>query len=209
MSEIYKALFKLQGLIRGVQKDSKNPHFKNNYASLEQVTDTIRPHMQACGLVWFQFPGRVNDGSIEVTTTIAHAESGETISGTMEVPLGKKDPQGAGSSITYGLRYSLMAVLGLPPTDDDAETAIDRDDKRPEPNAANTSQKASAAHQKRQLDVIEKELLDTSSPGQLRKLYEAWLEIAKSEGWSKDYWEAAKARFTAKNEEITKMENAA
>lgn len=133
MSELYKALHRVQGVVRGVKRDAKNPHFKNNYATLEQVTDTIRQHMQDAGLIWFQMPGRITDGGIEVTTVIAHAESGEEIRSVMEVPLGKRDPQGAGSALTYGQRYSLMAILGLPPTDDDAETAIDRDDSRPEP----------------------------------------------------------------------------
>jgi len=130
---IDEALFALQGLLRGVKKDSKNPHFKNNYASLEQVTDTIRPHMQALGLYWIQMPGKIVDGAIEVTTRITHAESGEKIEFTMEMPLAKRDPQGAGSSLTYAMRYSLMAALGLPPTDDDAETAIDRNNERETP----------------------------------------------------------------------------
>lgn len=130
---IDEALFALQGLLRGVKKDSKNPHFKNNYASLEQVTDTIRPHMQALGLYWIQMPGKIVDGAIEVTTRITHAESGAKIEFTMEMPLAKRDPQGAGSSLTYAMRYSLMAALGLPPTDDDAETAIDRNNERETP----------------------------------------------------------------------------
>ena len=55
-----------------------------------------------------------------------HAESGEWIEGTGEIPLGKKDPQGAGSAQTYAQRYHLMAMLGLPPTDDDGESAMER-----------------------------------------------------------------------------------
>lgn len=133
MKNINKALFELQGKLRGVQRDSSNPHFKNRYASLEQVTDTIRPHMQELGLFFMQMPGSVNEGSIEVKTVITHAESGEAYDFTMHVPLAKRDPQGAGSALTYGQRYSLMAVLGLPPTDDDAETAIDRNSERPDP----------------------------------------------------------------------------
>jgi hypothetical protein len=130
---IDEALFALQGLLRGVKKDSKNPHFKSNYASLEQVTDTIRPHMQELGIYWLQMPGKIVDGSIQVTTRITHAESRENIEFTMEIPLAKRDPQGAGSSLTYAMRYSLMAALGLPPTDDDAETAIDRNNERETP----------------------------------------------------------------------------
>ena len=133
MKNINKALFELQGKLRGVQRDASNPHFKNRYASLEQVTDTIRPHMQELGLFFMQMPGSVKDGAIEVKTILTHADSGEHYDFTMEVPLAKRDPQGAGSALTYGQRYSLMAVLGLPPTDDDAETAIDRSNARPEP----------------------------------------------------------------------------
>ena len=56
-----------------------------------------------------------------------------------EVPLSKKDAQGAGSAITYGCRYSLMSLFFFPPTDDDYEASIDRnkdssfprDDSRP------------------------------------------------------------------------------
>jgi ERF superfamily len=131
--DIHEALFRLQGELRGVKKDLSNPHFKNRYASLEQVTDTIRPHMQAAGLYWFQHPGAVVNGCLEVTTRIVHVTTGNDMSFTMMMPLGKQDPQGAGSAMTYAMRYSLMAALGLPPTDDDAETAIDRDNKRSEP----------------------------------------------------------------------------
>ncbi len=45
---------------------------------------------------------------------------------TLHVPLSKRDPQGVGSAITYGCRYALMATLGLPPVDDDGESAMDR-----------------------------------------------------------------------------------
>jgi hypothetical protein len=51
----------------------------------------------------------------------------------------KRDPQGVGSAITYGLRYALMAVLGVPPTDDDDGEAampsrqIERPAERPAP----------------------------------------------------------------------------
>jgi ERF superfamily len=130
---IHEALFRLQGELRGVKKDLSNPHFKNRYASLEQVTDTIRPHMQASGLYWLQYPGSVVNGCLEVTTRIVHVSTGNDVSFTMMMPLGKHDPQGAGSAMTYAMRYSLMAALGLPPTDDDAETAVDRDNKRSEP----------------------------------------------------------------------------
>ena len=93
---------------------------------LENVTDTIRPVLQAHGVLFHAtIPGGVNEnGVMDLTcTNLIHAESGEMISSTIGVPLNKRDPQGVGSAITYACRYSLMALLGLPPVDDDGESA--------------------------------------------------------------------------------------
>ena len=119
-----KALLAAQGQMRGVKMGGINPHFKSNYATLENVTDTIRPVLQAHGVLFMQSPGGVNEnGVMDLTTNRIHAESGEMISSTIGVPLNKRDPQGVGSAITYACRYSLMALLGLPPVDDDGESA--------------------------------------------------------------------------------------
>ena len=194
MSELYKALHRVQGVIRGVKRDAKNPHFKNSYATLEQVTDTIRQHMQDAGLIWFQMPGRITDGGIEVTTVIAHAESGEEIRSVMEVPLGKRDPQGAGSALTYGQRYSLMAILGLPPTDDDAETSIARADTHPAPEKSTppiVEKKGgvSAAQLKESgawpatIAELDNDLLDVKTLRQFNELRADYLAGVRKDGW--------------------------
>lgn len=121
-----KALLAFQGAVDGVKRDSDNPFFKSKYADLEKVVDTARPHLQAVGIAFLQSPGAIKDNNLEMTTMLLHAESGEWLQGTGEIPLGKKDPQGAGSAQTYSQRYHLMAMLGLPPTDDDGEGAMDR-----------------------------------------------------------------------------------
>jgi hypothetical protein len=119
MKSFLAAMHKFQGMVHAVERDRANPHFKSRYATLEKVCDTIRPAMQSCGLVWMQMPGETNEHGLAIRTIIAHAESGEMLDQTMVVPLAKRDPQGVGSALTYGMRYSLMAALGLPPTDDD------------------------------------------------------------------------------------------
>lgn len=121
------ALLKFQSVATGVSKDGKNPHFKSKYATLENVIDTARPALQSAGLVFIQGLGAVSDNTVEVTTRLIHAESGEWMESTLQMPLGKRDPQGTGSAATYGLRYSLMAMLGMPASDDDAETSFERD----------------------------------------------------------------------------------
>ncbi len=119
-----KALFAAQGEMRGVIMHGNNPHFRSRYATLENVTDTIRPVLQSHGVLFMQSPGSVNEnGVMDLTTWFIHAESGEIFSSVLGVPLNKRDPQGFGSAITYACRYSLMALLGLPPVDDDGEDA--------------------------------------------------------------------------------------
>ena len=142
VKDLFTAIQKAQGAMTGVAKDSTNPHFKNRYASLENVIDAAKPALQANGLAFTQAPGALVDGAIEVTTMLMHV-SGQWLRSTLHVPLAKRDPQGVGSAITYGCRYSLMATLGLPPVDDDAESATDRTPRReatrPAPTAANVT----------------------------------------------------------------------
>jgi len=122
---LFQALHKAQGALNGVVKDGKNPAFKSRYATLENVIDAAKPALQAADLAFTQAPGALVEGAIEITTMIMHT-SGQWLRSTLHVPLSKRDPQGVGSAITYGLRYSLMATLGLPPVDDDGESAMDR-----------------------------------------------------------------------------------
>lgn len=144
IKHISAALLKFQGEVDGVGRDSANPHFKNRYASLEAVHHTAVPVLQKLGVFYFQSPGAIVDGNMEMTTRLVHADSGEWIQGRGDIPLGKRDPQGAGSAQTYAQRYHLMAMLGLPPIDDDGEAAIDRSNARPEPSQAPTLPKAKA-----------------------------------------------------------------
>lgn len=111
-----------QGRMEGVVRDSQNPFHKNRYASLEAVIDTVKPVLQAHDLCFVQFPGAIENNCITVTTRIMHI-SGEWMESDAQIPLNKMDAQSAGSAITYLCRYSLMAALGVPPIDDDANLA--------------------------------------------------------------------------------------
>lgn len=129
LTAISPALVAALGELRGVAKDSKNPHFKNDYASLEAVIETARPVLLSHGLAFMQGLGEYVGGAMTVSTRIIH-ESGEWIESDFQMPVGKSDPQGTASASTYARRYSLMGILGLPAVDDDGEAAT-----RPSPAA--------------------------------------------------------------------------
>ena len=124
MAKIAPALAKALGEIHNATKDSKNPHFKNSYASLAAVIDATKATLADHGLVVVQAPGW-NENRVTVTTRIVHA-SGEWIEATAEAPVPKADPQGVGSAVTYLRRYSLAAICGITQEDDDGETASRR-----------------------------------------------------------------------------------
>lgn len=125
IDKISPALVECLSNLLGVKKDSKNPHFKNDYASLEAVIDHARAQLWAHKLAVVQGVGSFDGKAIAITTRVLH-ESGQWLESEAQIPLTKFDAQGAGSAITYGRRYALMAALGLAPVDDDGEAAVQR-----------------------------------------------------------------------------------
>jgi len=138
LAKISPALVKALSEMRGVAKDSKNPHFKNDYASLEAVIDVARPVLAAHGLAFMQGLGEYVGGAMTVSTRILH-ESGEWIESDFQMPVSKADPQGTASASTYARRYSLMGILGLPAVDDDGEASMPRSTKPGEAKNPNVS----------------------------------------------------------------------
>jgi len=122
IDKISPALVECLSNLLGVKKDSKNPHYKNDYASLEAVIDHARAQLWTHKLAVLQGVGSFDGKAISITTRILH-ESGQWIESEAQIPLTKFDAQGAGSAITYGRRYALMAALGLAPVDDDGQAA--------------------------------------------------------------------------------------
>lgn len=123
--ELAKALALAQKKINVVVSDSKNPHFRSNYASLAAVRECVIPPLNEHGLSVAQLPGEVvvreQDAYATLGTVLVHS-SGEWISSECSCKLQKNDPQGYGSAITYLRRYSLAALVGLAQDDDDGES---------------------------------------------------------------------------------------
>jgi hypothetical protein len=114
-----KSLHAFQSKAPSIQKDGVNPHFKNRYVTLEALIEAVLPTLNQCGLVLSQSPAFGPNGEPALTTRITHMPTGETLESTMPLLVGKSDPQGLGSAITYARRYSLMAMLGLVADEDD------------------------------------------------------------------------------------------
>jgi len=122
INELASALCAAQSQMGGAVKDSANPFFKSSYADLTSVIKAIKQPFADNGLSYTQFP--VNDeNGVGVSTRLMHI-SGQWLEMDYTLPTVKKDPQAAGSAITYARRYALQSIAGIPTADDDAESAM-------------------------------------------------------------------------------------
>lgn len=119
--EIAKAMHAAQGEMSGAKKSAPNPFFKSKYADMNSVVDSVRVPFCNHGLSYSQFPV-YQDGFAGVITLLMHT-SGEWIESECLLPIAKKDPQAAGSAITYAKRYALQSIAGIPSEDDDGNAA--------------------------------------------------------------------------------------
>jgi hypothetical protein len=124
ISELIKALCIVQGKIKHPKKDKENPFYKSKYSDLTQICEVTQPLLSDNGLAVSQF------GDCVLITMLLHT-SGQYIAGSLKLNPEKQTPQGFGSAITYARRYSLAAIIGIAPEDDDddGEAAEDRTHK--------------------------------------------------------------------------------
>ena len=126
ITELIKALGAFQGGLSSVGKGKTNPFFNSSYADINDILVAIRPELLKNKLAVTQGNRYcTNSNGFYVTTMLVH-ESGEWIKSEVRMPIGgKKDAQAVGSSITYGRRYGLSAILGISvEADDDGNKAI-------------------------------------------------------------------------------------
>ena len=120
-TEVFTAYAKAQTELGDVLKGATNDHFGNKYATLSAVVEAVVPPFNANGFAVLQSPAF--DGEyVTVTTFMAHI-SGGWVRSCLRMRPTKLDPQGVGSAITYSRRYSLLAMSGAAPEDDDGNAA--------------------------------------------------------------------------------------
>lgn len=125
MSELAKALNAFHTELPKVGKGSINPAFKSKYADLADIVSVVLPALAKNGLAWITTP-RVSDDGFVLEYELRHT-SGETVTGSWPLPDPEKaTPQQMGSAVTYAKRYTLSAVTGIAPDEDDDGNAASK-----------------------------------------------------------------------------------
>jgi hypothetical protein len=143
INELVAALSKAQAEFSEVGKSGHNKHQNYYYSKLDDFTRATQPSLSKYGLAIIQ---GVVDGSVE--TTLFHS-SGQFISYSIQMVMGKQDMQALGSAVTYARKYGLASILCIAPddgTDDDGEAAkgdkYDRLQNKPKTTDTRSSSKA-------------------------------------------------------------------
>lgn len=124
VGKLTEALSKAQGCLEGAKKDALNPYFKSQYSTLSSVWDACRKPLADNGLAVIQTSELMDahPDLVCIQTILCHT-SGEWVKSRLAVKPVKSDPQSVGSCITYLRRYSLQAMIGIAPEDDDGNSA--------------------------------------------------------------------------------------
>lgn len=120
INELAAALAKAQAEMKNAKLNKVNSHFKNRYADLAEIRDTVTPALSKHGIAVTHGMDAVDGGGLVVVTRLIHS-SGQWIESRF--PIAYDKPQTMGSAITYARRYNLSAIANIAADDDDDANA--------------------------------------------------------------------------------------
>lgn len=127
IKELAVALAKAQGEYEPVLFNRENPYFKNSYADLHAIMDSVRKPLAKNGLSFIQQTQIDDSGATMLHTRLMHS-SGQWLECRTRIVPPKNDVQSYGSTLTYQKRYAAQALLGITiagdKDDDDGEIAV-------------------------------------------------------------------------------------
>ncbi len=138
--KITEALALAHAKISTVPMTGMNPHFKSKFAKLSDIYSATNIPLSENGLAIVQ-GAEYQDNRVHIVTRLLH-KSGEWIESELSLKPAQDSPQGLGSTISYGRRYAVSAILNLAAEEeDDGEAGEGRDKPRVELYTGTDAQK--------------------------------------------------------------------
>lgn len=114
---IAKAIIAIQKDLKPLTKSAENSEYGSSFVPLSEVYPKALELLNKYNLATMQWPVSKEDKSYLVT--VLFNDSGDSITGSIELYTPRKDLQAVGSAITYARRYGIMSILGMVGEDDD------------------------------------------------------------------------------------------
>lgn len=118
---VHAAVLAASAYFGSLERDSSNPYFKSKYLSLPTLLKAVREALSDQGCMVTSAFEMTDKGQFVVRTSVIHVPSGTSISSLFPIA-DPTNPQKVGSAGTYGMRYSLLHLLGIAPEDDDGNS---------------------------------------------------------------------------------------
>lgn len=125
LAKLTVALQKAQSRFEPAIKAKRNNHFGSQYVDLAGVIDATKSALLAEGLTVVQ-TSTYEQGVMLLHSVLLHVDGAQMTSSYPILPAKPNDPQSLGSAMTYARRYSMMALLGIAPEDDDGHAGSDQ-----------------------------------------------------------------------------------
>lgn len=135
--QISQCILCIQRDIGAIERRGRNTHFNNRYMLFDDLIARVKSVAAKLDCMVLQSGSAHSIDGVTgklVYTQIRHVD-GEWIQNEVFLPFAKKDPQAAGTCLTYGKRYGLAALLAVcDQEDDDGNAASGDDDGNSAPN---------------------------------------------------------------------------
>lgn len=157
--------------------------FSYNYADINSILNMLKPVLKEKGLCVYQ-PVTTRDQMTYVDTVIGDLYSDEEIVFPGMAFSTSKDPQAAGSAITYYRRYCIVSLFALEAGDDDGSHARQAAEAAQQPHPRSGRVQA-AGKRIRALSPGNKEELENRHGGKIKgsDLLEDEVALARIEEW--------------------------
>ena len=119
IAELMTALHSAKLEFEPILKSAENPHFKNKYATLDNIFTAIQPALLKFGLQLSTVSVQKEGGRYYWRTVLVHEQTQQFIGTEFPYEPDLKSPQKTASSQTYAQRYNVASLLALVIEDDD------------------------------------------------------------------------------------------
>lgn len=135
--EAIKALIEVQKQVIGVDKDAKNPFFKSDYITYDNLIKATRQALSQNGFAVSHESEKTESNILHLKTLLIHV-SGQFFESTMSVTHDGKC-QSLGSAMSYLKRYTLQGLLAIASGEDS-----DGNEHKPAPTKKQSKQQEQA-----------------------------------------------------------------
>jgi len=133
-----QAFIRMQSELPEIDKNGsitgKNGRIQSKYARWEDIDRVIRPILQSHGFA-LRFDQQDDNNMTQVCAILSHVGGHVERSGYMKLPAdrsgSKNDVQGAGSTLSYGKRYTAVAMLNIVTSEDTDGLGIGTPQEKP------------------------------------------------------------------------------